>query len=302
MAVTGDSGTASPRKSLVSIVLPTYNGAAYLGEAIESCQSQDYTNWELIIVDDASTDKTPDIIQKYVTADPRIRAVRHPKNRRLPGALNTGFSQANGQYFTWTSDDNRYRPNAIREMVTFLETHPEVDFVYSDFSRIDEGGAVQERVSVQSSASLIFDNYIGPCFLYKAELQRDTGAYAEDLFLAEDFDYWLRASVRFRLEPLHLDLYLYRMHAQSLSAMRTSDVRWAAERAIARSLPHLKWAEPSLRAIRFLNLARSAHLRSEWSLAARYSALAARTSFATCIAYIARRIVRLAAPTKATRR
>ena len=106
--------------------------------AIQSCLDQTYPNWELIIVDDASTDDTPVRIAQYVAGDSHLRSVRHETNRRLPAALNTGFSQAKGDYLTWTSDDNCYRPNALTEMVAFLESEPEVDIVYTDYTEIDE--------------------------------------------------------------------------------------------------------------------------------------------------------------------
>ena len=90
------------RNPLVSIVLPTHNGARYLEQAVQSCLDQTYRNWELIIVDDASTDETPALIARLVAADSRIRSIRNEVNQKLPGALNTGFAQARGEYLTWT--------------------------------------------------------------------------------------------------------------------------------------------------------------------------------------------------------
>src|SRR5713226_9118464 len=110
---------------LVSIVLPTYNRRDYLEQAIQSCLVQTYTHWELIIVDDASADATPGTIAMHLESDGRIHAVRHPTNRGLPSALNTGFSMAHGDYLTWISDDCIYRPNALAEMVDCLEKKPE---------------------------------------------------------------------------------------------------------------------------------------------------------------------------------
>src|SRR6516162_6752271 len=101
---------------LISIVLPTFNGARYLREAIESCLHQSYPNWELILVDDASTDETPSIIADYLARDRRVTSLRNPVNRKLPGSLNAGFAQARGELLTWTSDDNCYRPHALNEM------------------------------------------------------------------------------------------------------------------------------------------------------------------------------------------
>src|SRR6266508_190816 len=113
----------------VSIVLPTYNGSRYLEESIDSCLKQTFEDIELIIVDDCSTDDTPQIVARY--RDPRLRVIRHETNRKLPAALNTGFAASKGTYLTWTSDDNRYAPNAIEVMMQALETSPEIGLVYA---------------------------------------------------------------------------------------------------------------------------------------------------------------------------
>ncbi len=81
------------------------------------------------------------------------------------------------------------------------------------------------------------------------------GGYAEDLFLVEDYDFWLRASNRFRLEPLHEDLYLYRWHETSLTTQRASQIRLRHEEILASHLPHLKWLDKTARAAAFLRLA-----------------------------------------------
>jgi glycosyltransferase involved in cell wall biosynthesis len=114
---------------LVSIVLPTYNGSRYIQQSIDSCLNQTYSNIELIIVDDGSTDCTEQIINSYT--DNRIRYIQHQKNAGLPTALNTGVAHATGDYLTWTSDDNFYAPQAIETQLTFLLKN-KYDFVYCD--------------------------------------------------------------------------------------------------------------------------------------------------------------------------
>ena len=121
---------------LVSIVLPTHNGARYIEQAIQSCLDQTYPNIEIIIVDDASTDETPELLARIAAGNHRIRVIRHTQNQRLPGALNTGFANAKGDYLTWTSDDNLYEPEAIQLMVSGLEARPDVGFVYCDYRLI----------------------------------------------------------------------------------------------------------------------------------------------------------------------
>ena len=240
---------------LVSIVLPTYNGSRFLEQAIQSILSQSYAAWELIIVDDASTDRTPILIGKYVAADKRIRSIRHEANRKLPAALNTGFSQCQGEYLTWLSDDNLFRPTALSEMVAFLDANHEVDIVYTDYSYIDENGNQTETARVSPPEILIYHNCIGYSFLYRRVVQEALGGYTEDLFLVEDLDFWLRALVSFRFEPLHNDLYLYRQHTASLTSSQGTKAYSLGLTAIKQRLPELGWIDGAARAKAYLQIA-----------------------------------------------
>ena len=104
----------------VSIVLPTYNGEKYIKESIESILSQTLTDWELIIVNDCSKDTTASIISEYASEDDRIKIITNEQNQKLPESLNIGFRQACGEYLTWTSDDNMYKPQALKTMRNVL--------------------------------------------------------------------------------------------------------------------------------------------------------------------------------------
>ena len=100
--------------ALVTIIMPTYNAdSRLLTLAIDSCVAQTYTNWELIIVDDASSNQAPEIIEAYASLDSRVSAIRHETNRKLPAALNTGFRVSRGDFLTWLSDDDLFRPRYI---------------------------------------------------------------------------------------------------------------------------------------------------------------------------------------------
>ena len=203
-------------RSLVSIVLPTHNGTRYLDESIKSCLSQSYSRLELIVVDDCSTDETPELLRAI--DDPRVSVARHDTNRGLPDALNTGFGQARGEYLTWTSDDNLYAADALQTMVALLDERPEVDFVYADYWTIDEQGAKIELILVDPPCCLIDRNGIGACFLYRREVYDALGGYDASARLVEDYEYWLRLSQRFTMLPLHEPLYYYRVHTTSLTS------------------------------------------------------------------------------------
>ena len=205
------------KEKKISIVLPVYNGADYLAESIESVIAQTYANWELIIVNDCSTDDSLAIASKYASQDARIKVFTNPQNLKLPKSLNVGFAHASGEYYTWTSDDNKYRPDALRVMMESLEKNPNAVMVYADESNIDSDGVEFEKVKKQGPEYIFTGNVIGACFLYTAFAAKKTGEYDADLFLAEDYDYWIRLYEEGEILHIGVDLYFYRVHKNSLT-------------------------------------------------------------------------------------
>jgi glycosyltransferase involved in cell wall biosynthesis len=206
----------------VSIVLPTYNGAKYIRQSIDSCLDQTYKNIELIIVDDGSTDETPEIIKSY--NDERIKYTRHEKNKGLPHALNTGFANVTGEYLTWTSDDNYYHEEAIEKMLSFLKTK-NCEFVYCDYYTF-EGDDPSNRNLIRLPKYVTFEriNCVRACFLYSREIKEVIGDYDPDTELAEDYDYWIRVSKKFPMHHSDEPLYFYRVHNESLYSSRYYEV------------------------------------------------------------------------------
>jgi len=202
----------------VSIVLPTYNGARYLKSSVESCLNQTHKNIELVIVDDCSTDETPDIVRSY--NDPRIRYVRNETNQRLPRSLNIGFALATGDYLTWTSDDNEFLPHAIENMLKILREDQAVDFVYADYTaRYWESGETEQR-RLPDQLNLDEENFIGACFLYTRRVYETVGGFDPKYELVEDYEYWIRISKQFRLKHIPQFLYIYGEHRKSLKGSR----------------------------------------------------------------------------------
>lgn len=281
-----------PDSPLVSIVLPTYNGSRYLAEAIESCLAQTYQTWELIVVDDFSRDSTPEIITRYVARDPRIRTIRHPINQKLPRALNTGHADARGTYLTWISDDNRYLPLALEEMTSFLEEHPTVGVVYADCVMINDRGEYLQDWPAQPASRIAYMNSLRACFLYRRSVYEMVGGYDADQFLAEDWDFWLRAARHFELVPLHKTLYQYRWHDQSLTkAASRSQVRDSIERALRRHLPHLRHSSRQDVARGWTVCAANALRRGDPLQAAAAYGRALRTAPGSSVGYVARKLV-----------
>ena len=234
--------TNSPK---ISIILPCYNGADMLGGAIESVQNQTFKDWELIIVNDCSTDNTLEIANSYAAKDERIRVFSNEHNSKLPATLNHGFREARGEYWTWTSDDNLLLPDFCLEMSHYLDEHPEVGFVVGDEYIIDaEGNIIRESVKPDNlRAKLPLNNYVGATFMYRKEIALQTGEYRTDLFLVEDYEYWLRMSFLTEMGHVNKILYKYRHHNRSLTATRKQEI---AERLVRMRLMYSTQVEQLL--------------------------------------------------------
>jgi len=216
-----------PDNPLVSIVLPTYKRAHVLPHAIRSVLEQSYQNWELIVIDDNSPDDTAIVVQSF--NDARIHYVKNDPNLRLPRALNRGFALAKGDYLTWTSDDNLLAKNAIEKMVNRLKAG-NCDFVYADYYMFSEQNADGHPLDVHhdklpGKLQLEKGNHIGACFMYTRKVYEETGEYDPDLFLVEDYDYFIRASKRFRFCHIPEALYYFRRDDATLYLSRFAEVK-----------------------------------------------------------------------------
>lgn len=206
---------------MVSIVLPTYNGQKYIRESIQSIIQQTYEDWELIIIDDCSTDDTNKIAREYERLDKRIRVIKNDKNLRLPASLNKGFNAARGEFLTWTSDDNLYKNNAIERLVKSLLENRQYGMVFSRMEYIDANGKSKGFSSdITNEKELYYHNIVGASFMYTRRVYEEIGDYNIDKFLMEDYDYWLRILKVAKIKYLPEILYQYRQHEGSLTETR----------------------------------------------------------------------------------
>jgi glycosyltransferase involved in cell wall biosynthesis len=222
---------------LVTIVLPIYNQADFMPDALEAILSQTYRDFELVIVDDGSTDANVGAVLSRYAGDPRIMII-HQSNQKLPRALNNGFARARGEFYTWTSSDNIMLPNQLERLVAYLRAHPDLAMVYSDYLAIDSAGRPLDEPSfrpqnqdprdrsimrlphevTEANFHDSGDNFIGASFMYRRDAAWFIGEYAVDAFGGEDYDYWLRMNNFFEIGHLPEVLYKYRVHANSLNA------------------------------------------------------------------------------------
>jgi len=235
MDLSGVSYGGNPEN--VSVVIPVYNQAELLRYSVESLFRQSYENYEIIVVDDGSTDTLAEVIRPF-ESDARFRVI-HQSNQKLPRALSTGFHAAMGEYFTWTSADNVMEPDCLLEMVSFLKSHRDAEMVYCNYNIIDENGgpfinhpwfcpgyqtpAGSHRIHLPrdiSELNVIRNNYIGCCFMHRGWVGKLLGEYQDGFHSIEDYDYWMRLNALFRICHMGRDreLYNYRLHDDSLTA------------------------------------------------------------------------------------
>ena len=202
---------------LVSIVTPAYNQGEYLAETIESVLAQDYQNLEYIVLDDGSTDKTPEILKKY---DGLIRHERH-ENMGQANTLNRGWGMATGSLIGYLSSDDLLEPNAVTKLVNTLLVRPEASVAYCDFTLIDSQGRRFRTVRTEDFvAARLCEDLVcqpGPGALFRREVFDQTGGWVGQLHQIPDFQFWLRA---FKFGPfvrIHEVLAHYRIHDGSAS-------------------------------------------------------------------------------------
>ena len=229
-------------EKLVSIVLPTYNGERFLRETIESVIKQTYENWELIIVNDCSTDNTLAIANEYEQKDSRISVISNKINKKTPQTLNVGFQKAKGEYFTWISDDNLFKEDAIAYMSSYLSAHPDIDLISCNFDFVDEDLNFTKTMKDvcnnirREQAQLAQFCQIGACFMYTRSIAEKTGGYDPDFFLADDYEYWCRiAQVGKIAYEDNVNLYIYRMHPNNLTTKKAIEL---AEKTYAIKIKH----------------------------------------------------------------
>lgn len=206
----------------VTILIPTYNHQAYLAEAVESALNQTYRDREVLVVDDGSTDRTPDILDRYGRA---IRVIRK-ENGGTPSALNTGIRNAEGEWVAWLSSDDAFLPTKIERQMEHAAASPNCSVIYTNWYVVDGRGEV---VSQSASPSFptqfqliqtLFTGCVinGSTTLVRRSALERAGLFDETLPQAHDWDMWLRLARDFVFGHVPEPLLRYRWHGANMSA------------------------------------------------------------------------------------
>jgi glycosyltransferase involved in cell wall biosynthesis len=217
---------------LVSVIMPAYNVAPYIGDAIRSALSQTFTDFEVIVVDDGSKDETADVVRELARHDSRIQLVQQ-SNRGLAGARNSALRAARGELFALLDSDDLWEPEFLAAQVAILESRPEVDIVTGNGWYL--GGVRHGHLARPSPdprpdpdlSSVIGDEWaVFIMSVFRRRVYTTVGPFDEAMRSNEDYDFWLRAAVAgFRFVRNDRPLGHYRVRDDSLSASNVRMLR-----------------------------------------------------------------------------
>ena len=206
---------------LVTVMMPVYNGKAYLREAIDSVLAQTLTDWELLLIDDGSTDGSVDFIGEHYT-DARIRVLANDRNRGVAYTRNAGIDAARGEFLAWLDSDDIMSPDRLQSQVAYLHRRPELGACGTWIRRFGAGRAFSSRQpeSPEIVRGLLLFTPIVPnaTVMLRLALVRQFGLrYDHGLPIAEDYDFVLKCSQHFSIGILPRVLYSYRVAENSLT-------------------------------------------------------------------------------------
>lgn len=182
---------------LISVIVPVYNVERYIEETLCSIQAQDYRNFEVVIVDDCSSDRTFDICRQFSFRDSRFKVLRNQQNSQIAASLNCALKHVSGDFIARCDGDDVMAPDRLSQQYNFLLKNPKIGLVGCSFETIDESGTYLRRFIHPSGPELLKKllTYCTPVphiWLAKRELYDDVGEYR--MQTVEDYDFLLRAS------------------------------------------------------------------------------------------------------------
>jgi glycosyltransferase involved in cell wall biosynthesis len=211
----------------VTVLMPARNAGATLREALESVCAQTFRDFELLVIDDASEDRTPEILAAW--RDPRLRVLRNDERRKLAGALNRGLDEAQGELVARMDADDRMRPDRLARQVSFLARHPDIACCGGWARTFGDGARKTLEYPADPEAirafALFYTPFAHPTVMFRRErFAREGLRYDGSFYPTEDYELWSRTVFRFPCANLPRVLLDYRVHARSMTGGEWSDM------------------------------------------------------------------------------
>jgi glycosyltransferase involved in cell wall biosynthesis len=235
---------------VVSIFMPVFNGRTFLSETLNSIAGQTFRDFELVVVDDGSTDGTPAIVQEAARSDPRIRLIAHQKNLGLSAARNTGiaFTDPRSPFLMNHDADDVSLPRKLEQLVKFLQEHPSVAAVGSFAEYIDERGTVVGSPPIEWKPRNIratmgdVNSMLVSAALVRREVFASIGEFRSEFGACDDYEFWTRALLAdFVLANVPHVLTLIRVHSSSLGSTRKTEMAAIAKEIGAHYRAHQRF-------------------------------------------------------------
>lgn len=217
------------RDPLISVIMPAYNASEFIAESIRSVQQQTYGNWELLVIDDASTDTTPEIAEEIIAQDPRIKLHRLPANQGAGFARNIGIKASQGDYISFLDADDLWMPEKLKTQLDFMMRH-NATVCYSSYELIDEkGNSLNQKIEALEDLSfkkLLRANYVGNLTgIYNA--QKLGKIYCPLIRKRQDWGLWLLATRKAgQAKGIKTCLAKYRIRKNSISNNKFEMLRY----------------------------------------------------------------------------
>ena len=225
-------------KPKVTVYVPCHDYGRFLAQAIDSVLRQSYDDWELILVDDGSTDETAVIADGYAARLPdRIRILRHSPARGLRACANLALEAARGDYVMRLDADDFLDESALLVLATYLDRRPDIGLVYPNYTYVDEQGSVlgvEQRKRIGEEAGLLDLPAHGAGTMVRKRVLKSVGGYDEAYDRQDGFELWLKVIHRYGVANVSTPLFYYRQHPTSIS--RDPDRILAARQRIKRAL------------------------------------------------------------------
>ncbi len=241
----------------ISVVLPVFNGELFIADAIRSLLDQTFGDFELLVIDDGSTDRTPEILKTF--QDSRMRVIKNAENLGLIRSLNLGIELARGEFIARMDADDIAFPKRLETQLAFLNNNPGVSVVGSNIVVFNQD-TVDGRCLMtppQTAAQIHWELLRVSCLYHPTVLIRrsvfaDERAYDPEYTHCEDYELWLRLSRRFELANIPESLLYYRRHDLSIGRLHQSLQREHSERALALEIERRIGLTPTRNATRLL--------------------------------------------------
>jgi glycosyltransferase involved in cell wall biosynthesis len=216
-------GKPSNMLPLVSVIIPAFNSAQFLADAVESVFAQTYSAVECIVIDDGSTDHTQELLSELLKLHPGLKTAKK-NNGGLSSARNMGMRESTGVFISFLDADDALIPDKIERQVAFLDAYPDVGLVYGDYLIATETLRPVEMYTTEMPRelepidSLCYRNWFAPMVpLVRRTVTNRVGEFDEELAGAEDWDYWIRCAKVAQIAYLPGVVSVYRIHPGQLS-------------------------------------------------------------------------------------